>query len=465
MTHQRTGKQQSRRAHGPASPYRRLITLVVSLSLLVVVIAAAKIVHDRRHPYRLRFATGGRGTEYYAFGQALKAVIEAHAHKVAGQPQIQIELVTDTGGSRENMDLLERTEVDLALAQNDTPAKASVRSVALLFPEVLHLYVRGDANVGDIADLKGKRIATLPRKSGTYRFLERLLEHYRLANDGESDLLLPLPPEEAHEAFHAGTATAVFHTIALGNVAKQYIGQSLEAGARLLPIDQVEALRSRHPFLEPATIPKGFYVGNPPLPDRDIPTAAVRAVLLAHSEMPQSIVYRITSILYEHRNEIITENPLASQISPPNAPNQGLFPVHEGAQAYYSREKPGFIVTYAEPLALCLSLSALCASGIWHLRVRLQQRRKSQADMYNIQILALLKQVRKAGSLQSLQVMRQELFDIFGRVLQDLDDDQISAESFQLFAFPWEVAIGAIRHREWTLTHRPPPNDDDTTAT
>lgn len=444
---------------------------MVLASLLAAIIIAAKIVHDRRHPCRLRLATGGRGTEYYAFGQALKAVIEAHQHEIGNQPEIQIELVTETDGSRQNMDLLERTEVDLALAQNDTPARASIRSIALLFPEVLHLYARGDANVDSIAGLKDKRIATLPKQSGTYRFLEQLLQHYRLTAGETSDQLLPLPPEEAHKAFRAGKASAVFHTIALGKTAKQYIGQSLQEGARLLPIDQVDALRSVHPFLEPAIIPKGFYMGHPPLPDRDIPTAAVRAVLLVHTKIPKSIVYRITRILYEHRNEIVTENPLASEISPPDKPDQGLFPLHAGAQAYYSRERPGFLVTYAEPLALCLSLSALCASGIWHLRVRLQQRRKNRADMYNMQILALIKQVRKTESLQSLQVVRQELFDIFGRVLQDLDDDQISAESFQLFAFPWEVAIGAIRHRELTLANHSPadpprtPDNEDTPAT
>ena len=76
-------------------------------------------------------------------------------------------------------------------------------------------------------------------------------------------------------------------------------------------------------------------------------------------------------------------------------------------------------------------------------------------------ILSLVKKIRRTENLQQLQGIRQKLFDIFGRVLEDLDEDRISTESFQLFAFPWDVAIGAIRHRELTLTSQSPTDDFD----
>jgi TRAP transporter TAXI family solute receptor len=362
---------------------------------------------------------------------------------------------------------LEGAEVDLALAQNDTPAKASVRSIALLFPEVLHLYVRADAGVDGVAGLKNKRIATLSERSGTYHCLQRLLQHYRLTDGDSSVELLPLPPGAAHRAFRSGEADAVFHAIALGATAREHIGRSLEDGAVLLPIEQVAALRTHYPYLEPAIIPKGCYRGDPPIPARNVPTAALRAVLLVRSSIPRSVVYRITHILHAHRSEIVGANPMAVELGPPGTPDQGLFPLHAGAQAYYSREKPGFMVTYAEPLALGLSLSALCVSGLWHLRLRFQHGRKNRADMYNLEILRLVKQARQVEKLGELEEVRQKLYDIFRRVLEDLDRDKISTESFQFFAFPWGVAIGAIRHRELTLTNhnsaddRPMRDEDD----
>ena len=41
------------------------------------------------------------------------------------------------------------------------------------------------------------------------------------------------------------------------------------------------------------------------------------------------------------------------------------------------------------------------------------------------------------------------------RRIRDLADEKISADTFQLFTFPWEMAICAIRHKEWQLTTLP----------
>ena len=93
----------------------------------------------------------------------------------------------------------------------------------------------------------------------------------------------------------------------------------------------------------------------------------------------------------------------------------------------------------------------LCASGMWHLRLRLLQLQKKRADKYNLEILNLVEQSRKIENPHELQDVRQKLFEIFRRVLVDLDNDRISADSFQLFTFPLEVALGSIRHQEWIL--------------
>lgn len=47
-----------------------------------------------------------------------------------------------------------------------------------------------------------------------------------------------------------------------------------------------------------------------------------------------------------------------------------------------------------------------------------------------------------------MEKLRQELFKIFREVVEDLDEDRISPESFQSFAFSWQVAINTIHHQE-----------------
>jgi len=305
-----------------------------------------------------------------------------------------------------------------------------------------------------VDQLRGRRIATLPEGSGTACSLECLLEHYGSAPDEEFAEIVYSDPNQAHSDFRNGRVDAAFHIIALGDVAKRCVGSSLQAGGRLLAIEQIEALRWEHPFLEPATIPKGFYRSHPPLPETDIPTAAVRAVLLARQGMDADIVYQITQTLYEQRNELITANCLAVHMSRPDKPEEMLFPLHRGARAYYNRDKPHILVTYADPVALGLSFTVLCVSGIWHLRLRLAQNRKDRADTYNLEILNLVDRVRKIKDPAELEEVRQGLFDIFRRVVEDVARERVSTESFQLFAFPWEMAIGAIRHRELTLANQ-----------
>ncbi|MHC4356681.1 MAG: TAXI family TRAP transporter solute-binding subunit, partial [Planctomycetota bacterium] len=202
------------RGPGETSPYAKVIAFVALLSLIAVVAMAANLITDYARVEHLRIATGGQGSEYNEFGKALKTVIERHHRR------IRIELVTDTQGSRDSMERLKSKKVDLALAQNDTPGQGSVRSIALLFPEVLHLYVREEAPIHRVDQLRGKRIATLPRGSGTACALENLFEHYKSTPDEDFAEIEYCDPNQAHAKFGGGQVDAVFHIIALGDVAK-----------------------------------------------------------------------------------------------------------------------------------------------------------------------------------------------------------------------------------------------------
>ncbi len=440
-----------------AKPYTKLVALVAVASLSLVIGFSSKLLYDWRKVHHLKIATGAPGSEYYTFGEALKEVVEKY------HDRIRIELVTDTEGSRENVRRLQEWEVDLALAQNDSPAEESVRSVALLFPELVHLYVRDESSVQSVAHLNDLRMATLPAQSGTCYLMEELADHYDLSIAGDPNRFHRVDPKAAHDLFLSREVDAVFHIIALGQTAKEYVGRSLEQGARLLPIEQVQALQCTHPFLQPAVIPKGFYRGHPPLPEEDIPSAAVCAVLLANKRVNEDLIYEISRILHAHRNELVKVNALASQMRIPDKPDQIYFPLHEGAEDFYNREKPGFLVTYAEPIALILSVAVMCVSGLWHVRLRLEQQRKDQADKYNLEILKLIETLPDITSMDEMAVTRGQLFTIFKTVIQDLADEKISADTFQLFTFPWEMAICAIRHKEWILTtcseeDSPPPN-------
>lgn len=419
----------------------KLITALVGVSFLAVLASAVKLIYDYK-PQRIIIATDSPGSEYYTFGEAIKKVIETH------RPSIRVQLVTDTDGSHDNARKIQRKEVDFALTQNDAPVEESIRTIALLFPEVMHLYV-WDKEISQFNQIEKIHVATFPEYSGSHFVFSTLCRYYDLEADTLNVSLFR--PEAVYDAFLNKEVDGVFHLIGLGNTAKKNVGFSLKNGARLLSIEQVEALRYYHPFLKPYIIPKGFYNGCPPLPEKDVATAAVHAVLVAHKDVDKGLAYEITRILYESRNELIHENPLAASMKITDSSEEILFPLHPGARQYLHRDRPSFLVRYSDTIALLLSLGVLFGSWTWHLRLRLEQRLKDRADMYNLEIVRIIEHIQEVDSLEELQAVKVELFGIFKQVIKDFDSGKVSSESFQFFAFPWEMAINVIRHKEMLL--------------
>ncbi len=413
---------------------------MVLLSVGAAIAFAVLWALEQKQTYQLTIATASKDGEYYAFAQALANVVERH------DPKIDI-TVLETKGSPENMQLLEQGRVNLAIVQNDTPVTPSVRAIAYLFPEVFHLVAAADTDIQTVADLKGKRIALMPEGSGSYALFWPLSRHYGLA---ETDFeFVSLGAAEAHTAFRAGEVDALFRVLALGNPSISELLSNTQA--RLIPIDQATALRLSFPYLEATQIPKGTYDGAIPTPPTDLPVVGVRAVLVSHADVNPEVVRAIAQTLFEFRNELVAQYPRAANITlPESSMNLGL-PMHPGARAYYDQDEPSFLVEYAEPIGLLLSVSILIFSGVWQFRLWLKERQKNRADMYNLEILGLIDDVQKSVELEQLNQLRRYLFEILHKVVVDLDEDRISPQSFQSFAFTWEMAIATIRHREVVL--------------
>ncbi|MEM7794672.1 MAG: TAXI family TRAP transporter solute-binding subunit [Cyanobacteria bacterium P01_C01_bin.118] len=419
---------------------------IVVVSVGIAIASITKLIHDQNRSYTVRLATGGPTGEYYAFGQAIAQVTETN------EPKIRVEVIKSPG-SNQNMDDVHNQVVDLALVQNDTPVRRNVRAVAQLYPEMFHLIANKDANINSLTDLKGKQVALMPEGSGSYNLFWPLSQHYGLTKDDFQ--FQSMPASEAYTALQAGTVDATFRIIGLGN---QATGQLLANNRfQLVPIDQIGALQLTQPYLQPTVIPKGSYDGGAPIPSQDLPVVAVSALLIAHADVNPDVVKAITRILYEHRSELIRINPRTANVQSPDISQNLGFPLHEGARAYYNQDNPSFLVTYAEPIGLLLSVGILLCSSLWQGRQWLISNQKDRADRYNLEILDLIEKIEQAKDFEELQQLRQQLLEILRKVVVDLDIDRISPESFQSFTFPWEVANTAIRHQELILNGRAKP--------
>ena len=418
----------------------RIVLPIVVASLSMGVAFGIMAVRESNRTHTITIATGSTRGQYYAFGKALSEVVAEH------YPGIQIEVVA-TRGAVQNLHMLEEGEVQLALAQNDTPASPSARAVASLFPEMLHVIAAPNSGIEVFGDLRGRRVALMQEGSGSYALFWKLARHYGLTPDNLDHVALP--PIEANQALIDGEVDALSRVMALGNRGMAELMQESQAG--LVAIEQVDALRLTQPFLSQETVPQGAYGGSPPIPANDTPAVAVQAVLMADQNLDAQVVANITQVLNEYRRELIALHPGSAAISVPTSSLNFGIPVHIGAESYYTQDRPNFLVTYAEAIGLIVSVTVLAASSAWQIHQRWLMRQKNRADQYNIEILSLLDRVYAAESPEQLEALRMQLLEILKKVVEDLDLDRITSESFESFTFPWGVAITAIRHREMIL--------------
>ncbi len=413
---------------------------IAVLSVVLIGSFGWKLHQDKQRVYELTLATGTKTGNYYPFGQAIAEVV------VQQNPRIRIQVV-ETQGAEENMRRLQAKEVQLAIVQNDTAAVPSARVIASLFKEVFHLIVSEQSGIQNVYDLKGKHIALMAKGSGSYSSFWFMSQHYGLQ---KSDFIsTPTSWIEAAKLFTDGEIDAIFRVLPPGSNLVSDLLQNTRG--TLVAIDQAAAMKIKLPYLEADVIPKGTYKAEPAVPDTDLPTVGVQATLLVREDVDPEVVREITRILFEYRRNLVAANSLAAMISQPGGSGGLALPIHEGAQAYYDREKPDFLATNSDILGLCFSIGTLLASWFWQWRSRFLQKQKNQADKFNLAILDLIQKIRQAGTCEELDRLQEELFDIFKQVIVDLDEDRIDSDSFHSFTFTWETAMKSSGDRERNL--------------
>ncbi len=400
--------------------------LLVAVAALVAVGAVGWLAFQERQSQTLIIAAGGRASEGFALAEAIARVVNAN-HR-----DLELEVI-ETGGSLENARLMDAGYADLALLQADAAASNNARLVAILYPDAYQLIVRRDAGIGSVADLAGRSVALPSRGSAQFTSFWYLASHYGLT-EGDLDWL-SMSARSAEWALIVGAVDAVFRVRAPGDESVRELVE--QADITIVPILQAPALHLRKSAINSGRIPKGSYRGNPPLPEEDLPTATVDRLLVARNDLPASVVYTISTVLFERQRALSEQSSLASLIRAPDFTSGTTLPLHAGAAQYFAREEPGFWSEQADFLRTVLSLTAIFASMFFGFRNWFQGRQKDRADAYNKDLLALYESA-KAGD-HDVGHYRSALGDILIKVVDDLDNDRISSEGFDEFSFTWQA--------------------------
>lgn len=418
--------------------------ILIGILGVLAAIALWYVAAGPSDPRTLRVSAGTDGGTYRAFAEAIAATF-----RTEDLPPIE---VLSSAGANENAARVSSGEADFGLIQSDTEVEPNTMVVAHLFPEAFHLVAREAAGIRSVTDLRGKRIGLMPQGSGSNALFARLLRHYEVPFE---ELTITYGNLNDHaDAIALGEIDAFFMVIALGNKTIDDIIESTPT--QLVPIDQAEAIAMFDPALSATTVPVGTYSGDRPVPAEPIAVVTVESLLVARRNLPETLVDTFTQALFEKRQAMVRIIPQAAFISAPTEDVRLSFGIHPGSEDYYNQDDPLFIVEYAEPLALAVTALALLISGLWQARIWLAGARKNRADHYNLAIVDIIGRADAARSPAEFSAIRRELFDIFEKVIVDLDNDRIEEKSLLSFSFAWQVAASTLNHRQLVAGHGEP---------
>ena len=429
------------------------ITLAV-LSLAFVTSLVIALLQQSKMQY-LTLAAGASSGESFILGNALKKVVERH------YPQIRLTVI-ETGGTVENLRMLENGRAQLADAQSDILPGPRARALAVLYDDAFQLLVRKSSQFQRLADLQGHRIA-LAQSGGQFQSFLRVAEHFGLHR--EDFHFVGATDNAADNAFLSGHADAIFRVRAIGDPSIQQLVQS--GKVRFLPIEHAAAMRIKNPAFEATLIPEGAYLGNPPVPERDVPTVAVHRTLVARDSANVAAIRAITGVLMERRQEIMQEIPanmtevrlLLVQVRRPEI-QAGLGPpLHPGAISFFDKDKPSFLLAHADYVGLILTLGLMAGSWLWELKRWLQREQKNTADQYSNRVVALITSAQNVHSLAPLEGIWRELLEILAEAVHDLDADKLSEESFNSFRAILQIGMEVTRERRLFLLSAMPTAD------
>jgi hypothetical protein len=324
---------------------RRWVTRAAVLACLVVLpyLAHQVYVSWTGLPAKIRIATGTVGGRY-------RAVADALGEEIALQSGATVEMI-ETQGSIENLELLERGELELALFQpeavgDDSGDHSKIRSAGNVFSEVVVVLTRRNSGIESVFDLKGKRVSIGVKESGDRATAKLVLSHCGLSFD-------EIKPEAfdyatIEQGFRDSTLDAAMVTVGLDAEFLRTISQDELADVVEVPF--ARALAAKHLGTQTVEIPAGSFCTSPvAVPSSSVTTVAVRSQLLTTVDVPDSLVDLVDEILMDQRFQ--RANRLRELFSEGEtfATMRTLFPLHEGAVHFFEPElKPLLSADFVE---------------------------------------------------------------------------------------------------------------------
>ncbi|WP_100444243.1 TAXI family TRAP transporter solute-binding subunit [Glycomyces xiaoerkulensis] len=278
--------------------------------------------------------TGSVGGTYYPLGGAIAQMWSSNFD------DLRVSTIS-TGASVENIRLLQSGDINLAMAVNGTATQAvngegefgdtdvELSMLGNIYPEVMQIVAREDAEIETIADLEGMRVAIGPDGSGTQGMTQQILDAAGVEpGDTFADSF-----GDAAAKLRDGQIDAAFGILSLPAASLTEAAQGTDLTMVSIPDDVLSTLTEDDQTLSSLDIPGGTYDGI----DNDATTVTGWATLYALPSLNEDQVYELVQSMYENADQI--DHSVAASISLDTAlDGQVDVELHPGAERYFEEQ-------------------------------------------------------------------------------------------------------------------------------
>ena len=307
--------------------------------LLCVLAAAFPLTASAQEKINLSIGTGGTGGVYYPMGGGLANLLSKYVPGMQASAEV-------TGGSVDNLKLIASGKPYIGFSMADAGQdayrgedkfkgqKVPLKTLAVLYPNRMHVVTVEGTGINRMADLKGKRVSTGSPGSATEVMAFRVIEASGL--DKDRDLKRErLGVAESVNALKDKKLDAFFWVGGLPTAAVTDLANT--PGLKIKMIDHSDAVAAMNkkfgPLYVTDVIPKDTYKGMA----ADNHIATVWNILVSGDKLSDQAAYNIVKTIFEKRDELIAvhkeaENILLSAQKASASP----IPFHAGAVKYFT---------------------------------------------------------------------------------------------------------------------------------
>ena len=278
---------------------RFAITVLIGAALLLSPAAAqtgGKAISTTTPSLMISLGTATPGGGFPLYGNAFAQAMNA------ADPQATI-VPRNTKGSNENIPLLEKGELDLALVAGEPAyeafagigrAKVALKILTAIYSNPGMFVVRADSPYKTIRDLVGQPVAFGAKGSGLPILARYVLDGLGLRQDEDFKAVYldragdgPAMVEDGRVAalWGAGIGWPGFAAVA-----------SSPGGARFIApeADEIARIRAKHGFLKPLTVPAGSYANQ----NEPIASLGSWSFILTRDDLPDDVAYNLARTLH-----------------------------------------------------------------------------------------------------------------------------------------------------------------------